>query len=330
MLAVLGLGHWGTAIAQHLASKGYDVLGWTVDDGVADAINTEHRNPRFLSNIQLSDNVRATEDIAEIAKCDRMVVVLPSAAFSDVLPKVGDVAGRLVISATKGLDAASGLTPLQCIEKYLPNSRRAVISGPGFAKDIAAHYPAGLVAAAYDEATAKETLELFSSETLRIYSCLDPLGVEIGGIVKNVIAIAAGVSDGLKLGDSARAGVITRGLAEMMRLAVALGASAQTLSGLSGLGDLVLTATCDNSRNRTVGLRLGAGEKIDDIIRTLGSVAEGVHTAALVVKLARSVGVEMPICEQVQLLVEGKTSPQMTIRALMTRPSKSEFYGINK
>ncbi len=328
MLAVLGLGHWGTAIAQHLASKGEDVLGWSVDDGVADTINSEHRNPRFLSHIQLSTNVRATDDISEVAKCDRMVVVLPSAAFSDVLPKVGDVKGRLVISATKGLDAASGLTPLQCIEKYLPNSRRAVISGPGFAKDIAAHYPAGLVAAAYDEATAKETLELFSSETLRIYSCLDPLGVEIGGIVKNVIAIAAGVSDGLQLGDSARAGVITRGLAEMMRLAVALGAEAQTLSGLSGLGDLVLTATCDNSRNRTVGLRLGRGEKIDEIIKTLGSVAEGVHTAALVVKLARSVGVEMPICEQVQLLIEGKISPQMTLKNLMTRPSKSEFYGL--
>ena len=235
----------------------------------------------------------------------------------------------MVISGIKGIDAATGLTPLQCAERYLPpHCRRVVLSGPGFAKDIAAHRPAGLVAASVDEPATREAAELFRSDWMKIYLSADPLGVELGGIVKNVIAIAAGASDGLSFGDSARAGLITRGLAEMMRLASAMGADAQTLSGLSGLGDLVLPATCDASRNRTVGLRLGRGETLPHILESLGSVAEGVTAAPLVLKLAQRHGVEMPITEQVNSLLKGEISPLEMARALIGRPLKKEFYGI--
>ncbi|MGI6524730.1 MAG: NAD(P)H-dependent glycerol-3-phosphate dehydrogenase [Bdellovibrionota bacterium] len=325
-IGVLGLGNWGTALAQHLAAKGYDVMGWSIEQEVVNSINTQHRNQKYLSHIRLSERIIATTDLNRVAEAEIHVLVLPSAALGEVLPKIGDKAGRLVISAIKGLDSKTCRTPLQCVVEHLPQSRCVVISGPTFAKDIAAQKPAGLVAASADEAAAKEATLLFASDWMKVYVCLDPLGVELGGIVKNVIAIAAGVSDGMNLGDSARAGLITRGLAEMMRLAIAMKADPQTLAGLSGLGDLVLTATCDNSRNRTVGLRLGRGEKLPDIISSLGSVAEGVHTAPLILKLAEKYGVEMPISDQVNRLLNGEIDPPTMLKNLITRPLKKEFY----
>ena len=329
-IGVLGLGNWGTALAQHLAAKGCNVVGWSVEEDVVRGINADHRNVRYLPHIPLAAGLRATTDLdAAVVEADCLVLVLPSASLSQVLPRVKSRPHALVVSGIKGIDAASGLTPLQCVERWLPQAcRRVVLSGPGFAKDIAAQRPAGLVAASHDEAAARETAEMFRSEWMKVYLSDDPLGVELGGIVKNVIAIAAGASDGLSLGDSARAGLITRGLAEMMRLAHAMGAKTQTLSGLSGLGDLVLTATCDASRNRTVGLRLGRGEQLQDIVASLGSTAEGVTTTPLVLKLAEAHAVDMPITAHVDRLLRGEISAAEMARALITRPLKREFYGV--
>jgi len=328
-VGVLGLGNWGTALAQHLAMKGCSVIAWTREEHVVAGVNRDHRNPSYLPQIALSPDIEATGDIGAAARCPVVVLVLPSASLSEVLPALAIKPECLVISGIKGIDRASGLTPLQCVERYLPGRCRAVVlSGPGFAKDIAAQRPAGLVAASKDEGGAREAAELFRSDWMKVYVSSDPLGVELGGIVKNVIAIAAGASDGLMLGDSARAGLITRGLAEMMRLAAAMGADVQTLSGLSGLGDLVLTATCDASRNRTVGLRLGRGEGLSAIVENLGSVAEGVTTTPLVLRLAKEHGVEMPITEQVDLLLRGEITPTAMARALIARPLKKEFYGM--
>ena len=325
-VSVLGLGHWGTAIANHLAFKGCQVVGWSIEEDVVAGINAEHRNCRYLSEVELSDSIRATSKLEEACSSPIIFLVLPSSVLAEVLPKVRVNEATILASGIKGINFKELLTPLQCAEKYMPvRPRLAVLSGPSFAKDVVIGKPVGLVAASKDESAAKEIATLFSCEWVKVYTSTDPLGVELGGIIKNVIAIAAGVSDGLGLGDSARAGLVTRGLAEMMRLIHAMGGDIRTVSGLSGLGDLVLTATCDTSRNRTVGLRLGQGEKLEDIISSLGSVAEGVKTAPLIVELAHRSQVEMPITLQVDSLLRGQITPGEMARNLITRPLKREF-----
>lgn len=325
-ISVLGLGNWGTALANHLALKGHSVVGWSIEDEIVEGINTSHTNPKYQSEIKLSSNLTATSSLSEVLKSEFLVLVVPSSALSDVLPKLKLRPGSTLVSAIKGLQVEENETPLVYARKYLPVSvKLAVISGPSFARDVVMGRPAGVVAGAQDEETSRLVAETFSSDTLKVYLSTDPLGVELGGILKNVISLAVGVCDGIGLGDSARAGLITRGLAEMMRLAEALGAERQTLAGLSGLGDLVMTATCDTSRNRTVGLRLGAGESLDHIINTIGSVAEGVKTTPLVLKLAKEQGVEMPISAAVGELLHGRLAPGELASSLLSRPLKREF-----
>lgn len=325
-IGVVGLGSFGTALAQQLALGGRDVLGWTRSAETVNAINTTHRNPEYLSHIDLDNRIEATTDINLLSLCDVLVLAVPSKVLSGVLELLSPKNGCLLISAIKGIDRTTQKSPLECARSFFGGAvRYGVLSGPGFASDIVEGKPAGLVAASPDVTDALQIAQLFTSGALRVYTSTDALGVEIGGTVKNVIAIASGIVDGLALGDSARAGIITRGLAEMMRLAEALGAERETLSGLSGLGDLILTATCDASRNRTVGIRIGRGESLDAIVKSLGSVAEGVTTTELVVQLARGNGVEMPIAEQVQAVLSGDATPQEMVKALIQRPLKSEF-----
>lgn len=325
-IAVLGLGNWGTALAHHLAGKGHDLLGWTIEQSIADGINTTHKNPSALSDISLHPGLKATREIAQCLDAEVTLLAVPSRALDHVVPLIKNSRSKYFVSAIKGIEEDSALTPLQFIEKALGKSAQsAVLSGPSFARDVVLGKPAGLVAASKSEECARAVAELFSSDTIKVYISTDPLGVELGGIVKNVIAIAAGVSDGLKLGDSARAGLITRGLAEMVRLAEAMGADRMTLFGLSGLGDLAMTASSDLSRNRVVGLRLGQGERLDQIITSLGSVAEGVTTAPLVLELAKRHNVDMPITQHVVDLLCGKDSPQNMARSLISRPIKREF-----
>ena len=325
-IAVLGLGNWGTALANHLAWKGHDVLGWSIDDGVPEAINTKHKNPLYLSDFELNPKLKATSVLHDAASRPVLVLVVPSGALQELVPKLELQQKTLVVSAVKGIDPASLKTPLQIIDQFYPkHSRKAVLSGPSFAKDVVQRKPCGVVCAAQDEAVAKEAADLFSSEWAKVYTSTDPIGVELGGILKNVIALAAGMSDGLNLGDSARAGLITRGLAEMVRLATAMGAHPRTLFGLSGLGDLVMTASVDQSRYRTVGLRLGKGEKLEAIVASLGSTAEGVKTAEPVLRLAREHGIEMPITEHISRLLKGEITAVEGMKALMSRPMKAEF-----
>lgn len=325
-LAVIGLGSWGTTLAHHLASIGHKVLGWSVDPGVVAGINKEHHNPNYVSSVKLHPGVRATDNLKDVFALPHVVVALPSFALSDVLPKLKLDPQTLLISAVKGLEHNSLLTPLQYAEQYLPvKCELAVLSGPSFAKDVIAHRPCGVVAASTDETIARRVAELFTSDWMRIYLSTDPLGVELGGISKNVIAIAAGATAGLDLGDSARAGVITRGLAEMMRLADAMGAQRLTLSGLSGLGDLAMTASSNTSRNYAVGYRLGRGEALAQVLASLGEVAEGVKTAPLILQLAAKYRVEMPIASRVVDLLDGRVGASTMVRELITRPIKREF-----
>lgn len=323
---VVGLGNWGTALAHHLACKGRKVVAWSVEADVVASINREQRNLRYLSHVQLSPNLAATVDPADGTGADFIVVVTPAAALKDVLPALKPSRSSVVVSAVKGLERTARQTPLQFARALLgPDVQLAVLSGPSFAKDIVLQKPSGLVAASSDEKCAYRVAELFSSDSMRVYTSTDPLGVELGGIVKNVIAVAAGVADALELGESARAGLITRGLAEMMRLATAVGADLRTLYGLSGLGDLAMTATSVASRNHTVGFRLGRGESLQEIVCTLGSVAEGVYTAEIVHDIAQERGIEMPITKAVTMLVRGEVSARDMVKILISRPIKPEI-----
>ena len=325
-VSILGLGNWGTALANSLALKGQAVLGWCLEPEIAEGINSAHRNPQYQSNVELCPSLRATTDLDQALNSEVIVMVFPSQYLSAMVPKLKTDPKAIIVSAIKGLERDSLLTPLGYAAQHLPQSNPlAVISGPSFAKDVIANYPAGIVAASEDEQVAERVAEVFSGNRLRVYHSTDSIGVELGGVLKNVIALAAGVSDGLELGDSARAGLITRGLAEITRLAATLGANERTLSGLSGLGDLIMTASCDTSRNRTVGLRLGRGESLQHIIETLGSVAEGVKTAPLVQRLADQHGVDMPITEQVNRLLSTDASPLEVMETLLSRPRTAEF-----
>lgn len=325
-VAVIGLGNWGTALAQHLALKGFDVLGWSVDKPVVEGINNSHRNPLYLPHAELSPRLRATEKLEDVFERNVFVFAVPSKFMAQVLPALRLKPKSVFVSVVKGIDPKTLDTPLQLAAQSLPAEiPLVVLSGPSFAIDVVRQKPCGLVAASRDEQAARAVAELFSGDSMKVYTSHDPLGVELGGIVKNVIALAVGVADGMQLGDSARAGLITRGLAEMMRLAEAMGADVLTLSGLSGLGDLAMTATSDTSRNRTVGLRLGRGESLSSIVSSLGSVAEGVTTAPLVLELAKRHSVEMPITEQVDKLLKGERRPEELVRALVSRPIRKEF-----
>ncbi len=327
-VGVLGLGNWGTALANHLACAGHDVIGWTIQDEIVHGINSEHRNPCYQSEVVLSSELRATADLSELSDVEYLLLVVPSKALQEVLSSLTLKKDVTLISAVKGLGGEENLTPLELCKKYLPEVKRlAVFSGPSYAADIVAGKPAGVVTASDSKQVAEDVARLLTANRLRVYVSSDTVGVELGGIVKNIIAVAAGVCDGLDLGASARAGLITRGLAELIRFATASGARAETLTGLSGLGDLIVTTTDDQSRNRRVGLALGRGEKLDDILTRLGSVAEGVRTAPIILGLAKELGVDMPITEAVTRLLAGELSPSELIPFLIERPIKPESSG---
>ncbi len=325
-IGVVGLGNWGSALANHLSNKGYDVLGWSNQEEVVEGINKNHRNPIQQKDIILCENLKATFDINDLSNVDLLLLTVPSCALSDVVPMLKVRDDMIIVSAVKGLERESLKTPIAYVSDVL-NVREnlAAFSGPSFANDVIRFKPCGIVCAGFTEDVAKKVASIFTSDTMRVYFSLDPIGVEIGAVVKNVIALAAGVCDGMDLGESAKAVLITRGLAEIVRLGTALGGEEKTLFGLSGLGDLILTATCDTSRNRTVGLRLGRGESLDYIVETLGSVAESVSTTPLVLKLAQKHNVSMPIAEQVGKLLKGEVKPGDLVKGLMSRPLKYEF-----
>lgn len=325
-IAVLALGNWGTAIANYLCHRGFQVTGWSNLQEIVDSINTRHVHPHVFSSINLHPSLKVTADLSEALECETVIMAFPSSAMKEIVPHLKNSKANLVISALKGIENESLLTPLSYCEKHVSlKTDLVVLSGPSFAIDLINLRPIGIVAASKREEAAWRTAEIFTSQSMKVYISTDPLGVELGGIVKNTIALAVGVCDGLGYGDSARASLITRGLAEMKRLASAMGADPQTLSGLSGLGDLVMTASCDTSRNRTVGLRLGRGESLKQITETLGSVAEGTLSSPLIQKLAEKHKVDMPITEQVCKFLRGEIGIKDAAAELLSRPSKREF-----
>lgn len=329
--AVIGGGSWGTALASTLARRGHEVKMWAHDLDVVESVNARHENTRYLLGIALPDHLRATHDPKEaLAQAELVVLVSPSHVTREVVARIRDDLPRQVpvVCATKGLEDTSLMTMSELLEDALPTEMHpyaAFLSGPSFAAEVARGMPTAVVVAARWERIGRLAQEAFSAPFFRVYTSPDVIGVELGGALKNVIAIAAGVSDGLGYGHNARSGLITRGLAEMGRLAMRKGAHPLTLSGLAGMGDLVLTCTGELSRNRQVGLRLGQGEHIDDILRSMSQVAEGVKTTRNAVLLGRKLGVELPITEAVHALLFERVSPEDAVMALLSREPKPEF-----
>ena len=329
-VAVVGAGAWGTALARVLGGNGLPVRLWALEPEVVASVNDRHENPLFLPGATLPDTITATHDLAAALDGVEMVVsVVPSQfagrVWTDAAPHLP--ADALVVSASKGIEVDT----LRRMDEVLADvigpslrSRFAVISGPSFAAEVADEAPTLVVAASSVPDVALRVQERFQNEYFRVYTQSDVIGAELGGALKNVMAIAAGVADGLGFGHNTRAALITRGLAEIARLGVAMGARSSTFAGLAGMGDLVLTCTGDLSRNRTVGLRLGRGESIDDILAGGRTVAEGVRTAAAVRALAVRHGVDMPIVEEVHAMLSEGRPPSVALRNLMTREPKSE------
>jgi glycerol-3-phosphate dehydrogenase (NAD(P)+) len=325
-LTVLGAGAWGTALAVSTAPRHPTQL-WVRDAGQAAQMQSARENRRYLPGVPLPSELSVVTDFdAAIAHAhDGLVVVAtPMAGLRGMLQRLPSPSPP-VLWLCKGFEEGSGLLGHEVARELHPDDLRVgVLSGPSFALEVARGQPAALVAASTDEALCEQAVEAFHSDSLRIYGSGDPVGVEVGGAVKNVMAIATGIADGMQLGLNARAALITRGLAEMTRLGLALGARAETFMGLSGLGDLVLTATGDLSRNRKVGLLLAQGHPLVRILQELGHVAEGVACAATVLRRAQAAGVEMPITEAVVRVLEGRLSPAQAIRELMSRDARRE------
>ncbi|MEJ2695627.1 MAG: NAD(P)-dependent glycerol-3-phosphate dehydrogenase [Candidatus Sulfobium sp.] len=326
-IAVIGAGSWGTTLACLLFEKGYDVALWVHERELAEEINGAGRNSVYLPDVDLPRGLPATGDIREAVRKARYVVnVVPTqftrAVFREVVQHIHEDA--LVISASKGIEQGSLKTVSEILGE-LSGIEAAVISGPSFAKEVIRRFPTAVTLAARSPETGLLLQEIFTTDYFRVYTHRDVLGVELGGALKNVIAIAAGICDGLHLGYNARAALITRGIAEITRLGERMGADKRTFSGLSGLGDLILTCTSPLSRNYTVGVRLGEGLKLSAILSMTRSVAEGIATAQSAFELSRRHGVEMPIVEQVYRVIYEDTDPAEAVRTLMTRSLKSEF-----
>ena len=327
-IGVIGSGSWGTALAVHLAHTGHDVRLWARDAGLSSEMAASRENRVYLPGVELPPALVPTSDIrAALDEAQFVVIAVPSHGVRDVArlanPHLPNACA--IVSATKGLEEGSLLRMSQVLRQELPSGGDVVVlSGPSFASELARKLPTAIVAAGDSAAVVESVMAHFRSPALRLYGSSDVVGVELGGSLKNIIAIAAGVVEGLGLGHNALAALITRGLAELSRLAVALGAERDTLAGLAGLGDLVLTCTGDLSRNRRVGLALAKGESLKDILARTRMVAEGVRTTEAALALSAKHGIELPIASGMSDVLSGRTDPQTAIRNLMGRKQKLE------
>ncbi len=329
-IGVVGAGSWGTSLANMLCSKDYNVVLWVREKELLDIMILKRENTWFLPGIKLDSRLKFSNSFEEVVRNKNFLVfVIPSQYTRGVLLDIKPFLSKnvIVVCASKGIELNTLKTMSEVFFEVLGdlNPIYAHLSGPSFAKEVALCQPTAVSLGCTDEEKAKILQQAFSTDYFRVYINPDVKGVELGGAIKNVIAIAAGICDGLNLGYNARAALITRGLAEMARLGIKLGAKKETFMGLSGLGDLVLTCTGELSRNRQVGLRIGRGEKLKDIVNSMKMVAEGVKTAEALYKLAKKIGVDLPITEQVyKILYEDKDPTQATIE-LMVRELKCEF-----
>jgi len=327
-VAVLGSGSWGTALAVHLARTGHRVILWGIETDELTAMARDRTNRRYLPGIDLPEGVEIEHDFERaVAQAEQLLLVVPSHAFREVLQRVKPALrpGQRVAWATKGFELTTGKLPHDVAREVLgPDVPTAVLSGPTFAKEVGAGLPTAMTVASADENYAMALARGLSGLNFRAYASSDMVGVEIGGATKNVLAIGAGISDGLGFGANTRVALITRGLVEMMRLGVALGADKDTFMGLAGLGDLVLTCTDDQSRNRRMGLALAAGKSSAQAQQEIGQVVEGVLAAKAVREVARRVGVEMPISEVIYRVLYEGLAPKDAVAALFRRTVKTE------
>lgn len=328
-VAVLGAGSWGTALGDALKRNGYPVTLWGRDESIARQIREEARNDRYLPGVRLAEGLEATTDMVDALEGSEVVIsVVPSHVVREVMERAAPHLDRpLLVSATKGIEIATGLRMTQVLTEVLGPATAGgavVLSGPSFARELARGLPTAVVAASADPGSARRVQRLLQNDYFRIYTQPDVVGTELGGSLKNVIALAVGMSDGLELGSNARAALITRGLAEMGRLAVKLGAQEATLAGLAGIGDLVLTCTGDLSRNRRVGLAIGTGRAPRNVLDEMESVVEGFRTARAARELAARHEVEMPIVNAVYSILYEDLAPREALAALMSREPKPE------
>lgn len=323
-IAVLGAGSWGTALALALTRNLHAVTLWGHRESHCAAMQNAGKNESYLSGFDFPDNLRVESSLYNIvADHDRYLIVTPSHAFRSTLQQLKNAGvndDALIIWATKGFDSDGPVLLSDVVEQELgSNARRAIVSGPSFSKEVAGDLPTAITTASDNESTAREVAELFSGDRLRVYTNSDLIGVQVGGAIKNVMAIAAGISDGLGYGANSRAAIVTRGLAEIARLGVALGAKIETFQGLAGMGDLVLTCTDDQSRNRRLGLGLGRGNTLKQTLEEIGQEVEGYTTTPEVIKLAKQHQIEMPICEQVHAVLYEDMPAQQAVKMLLTR-----------
>jgi glycerol-3-phosphate dehydrogenase (NAD(P)+) len=330
-IGVVGAGSWGTALANLLAVKGYAIDLWVFEEEIKDQIRQIGENSVFLPGVQLSSNLNPSNDLDEVVSAkDMLLIVVPSHVVRQTTLKMADHLSKdtILVSASKGIENQSHLTMTGVLRETLVSMsahRLAVLSGPSFAREVARNLPTVVTVASKDAAAAELVQQVMATPYFRVYTSTDVIGVELGGSLKNVIAIAAGVIDGLELGLNTRAALITRGMTEIRRLGLKMGANPRTFTGLAGFGDLILTCTGDLSRNHTVGKKIGQGEKVNDILGQMRMVAEGVKTAKSVYDLSRKLGVEMPISHETYRILYEDLAPREAVIRLMTRDLKQEL-----
>jgi glycerol-3-phosphate dehydrogenase (NAD(P)+) len=330
-VGIIGGGAWGTALAAVARTAGADVLLWAREPEVVEAIERRHENPLFLPDVALDPAIRATGHLAALAATDAWLFVAPAQFARDVLEDLAPHwRGQPLLLCNKGIEIESGLLMTEIAAAALPRAKLAVLSGPTFAAEVARGLPTAVTLASKDRIAAISLIDRLGGPRFRPYFSDDPVGVEVGGAIKNVLAIACGIAQGRGLGDNARAALITRGLAEMARLGAALGARPETFMGLSGLGDLVLTCSSPQSRNMSLGIALGQGRRLDDILAERRSVAEGVATARAAVALAQRLKTDMPICGAVANILYRDAAIDDVMAALLARPFRAELPGLEE
>jgi glycerol-3-phosphate dehydrogenase (NAD(P)+) len=330
-IAIIGAGSWGTALAHLLGSKGLPVTLLAWDEPAAEYIRARRRNPQYLQEVQLPDCVGATADLAEaLADAPICIIALPCAVVAEVMSKAAEYVSpdAIILSASKGLDPQTGSVMSEVVARSVPQvgaERLVVLSGPNLALEMVRQVPTATVVASASPEAVKEIQRTLGHPCFRVYGSADVVGVQLGGALKNVYAIGAGVGDGLGFGQNTKASLVTRGLAEMIRIGTSAGADARTFSGLSGIGDLVATCASSQSRNWTVGYRLARGEPLPHILATVGMVAEGVPTAPVALALAQRLGVEAPIIREVHQVLYERKDPARAVADLMTRELGPEY-----
>jgi glycerol-3-phosphate dehydrogenase (NAD(P)+) len=327
-VVVIGAGSWGTALSVVLHRRGHEVVLWTRSAATAEAIRRQRRNPRFLPELEIPEGLSVTTDPAVTEEAELIVLAIPTQYIRPALQQYGFRLTAPVVNVAKGIEEGSLLRVSELLQEVagIEPEQYAVLSGPSHAEEVAQGLPTAVVVASVLPELALRVQRAFASPRFRVYTSSDVVGVELGGALKNVIAIAAGIADGLRLGDNAKAALITRGLAEIQRLGVALGAEAQTFAGLSGLGDLVVTCTSRYSRNRAVGERLARGERLEHIVASTPMVAEGIPTTRSAYELARRLGVDMPITAQMYAVLFDGKHPEHALTELLLREMKPEHW----